>query len=126
MSMFNCKRRFDSTELGPSSGVLDIVMASPMGLFIIALILSGFSPASAQDVRQGKQATVELSQPQHKNGTQTAVRGPAFTASVDELTLESDFTTFMRNDCPEDIRLQAMRRLWTLMPREPFEESSAI
>jgi len=39
------------------------------------------------------------------------------TASIDisALTIESDFTVFMRNDVPDDVRRSALRRLWVLM-----------
>lgn len=47
-------------------------------------------------------------------------------ADIDALTLASDFAPFMRQDCPEDLRLKALRRLWTLLPRSAIEEQSAI
>jgi Protein of unknown function (DUF3306) len=34
---------------------------------------------------------------------------------LDALTAQSDFTVFMREDVPEDVRKLALRRLWTLM-----------
>lgn len=47
-------------------------------------------------------------------------------ADIDTLTLASDFAPFMRQDCPEDLRLKALRRLWPLLPRSAIDEQSAI
>jgi hypothetical protein len=34
---------------------------------------------------------------------------------IGTLTIDSDFTVFMRKDVPEDVRRAALRRLWVLM-----------
>jgi hypothetical protein len=48
----------------------------------------------------------------------------AASIDIDALTLESDFTLFMRRDIDETLRLKALRRLWTLMPHAPVDHAS--
>jgi hypothetical protein len=43
---------------------------------------------------------------------------------IDALTLDSDFTIFMRRDCPPELRLRALRKLWTLLPQNPVNETA--
>jgi hypothetical protein len=50
-------------------------------------------------------------------------RGGAEEIDIGSLTLESDFTTFMTKNTPEERRIKALRRLWTLMPPVVLEES---
>jgi hypothetical protein len=40
---------------------------------------------------------------------------PVALVHIDALTVESDFTVFMRKDVPEEVRRAALRRLWVLM-----------
>jgi hypothetical protein len=40
---------------------------------------------------------------------------PAALIDIDALTAESDFTVFMSKDVPEDVRRNALRRLWVLL-----------
>jgi hypothetical protein len=40
---------------------------------------------------------------------------PAALIDIDALTAESDFTVFMGKDVPEDVRRNALRRLWVLL-----------
>ena len=40
---------------------------------------------------------------------------PAAAVDVGALTAESDFTVFMHQDVPEEVRRAALRRLWVLM-----------
>lgn len=126
--MSDCKRRSEFTESDLFGGPINIFLSSPMGLLIIALLLSGFATASAQDVRQETQASLEAGLPQQMREPQTLDRGLSTAApiAIEGLTLGSDFTVFMTKDCPDDVRLRALRRLWTLMPHEPFDENSAI
>ena len=42
-------------------------------------------------------------------------RPPVVYIGIGALTIDSDFTVFMRNDVPEDVRTAALRRLWVLM-----------
>jgi hypothetical protein len=42
---------------------------------------------------------------------------PAEAVDIGALTLVSDFTVFMRPDCPEPLRRHALRKLWTLLPQ---------
>jgi hypothetical protein len=46
---------------------------------------------------------------------QPSARHPASLVDVGSLTIDSDFTVFMREDVPEDVRRIALRKLWTLM-----------
>src|SRR5262245_10718704 len=46
---------------------------------------------------------------------QLSDRHPASLVDIGSLTLDSDFTVFMREDVPEAVRRIALRRLWTLM-----------
>jgi uncharacterized protein DUF3306 len=48
-------------------------------------------------------------------GPNGAATHPAFLADISALTVDSDFTVFMRKDVPEDVRRAALRRLWVLM-----------
>jgi Protein of unknown function (DUF3306) len=45
-----------------------------------------------------------------------ATMQPAEAIDIDSLTWESDYTAFMSEDCPPDIRKRALRRLWSAMP----------
>jgi hypothetical protein len=40
---------------------------------------------------------------------------PAALVNADALTAESDFTVFMSKEVPEDVRRNALRRLWVLL-----------
>jgi hypothetical protein len=40
---------------------------------------------------------------------------PAALIDIDALTAESDFTVFMGKGVPEDVRRNALRRLWVLL-----------
>jgi hypothetical protein len=40
---------------------------------------------------------------------------PAVLTQISALTAEADFTVFMHEDVPEELRRAALRRLWTLM-----------
>jgi hypothetical protein len=40
---------------------------------------------------------------------------PAALVDIDALTAESDFTAFMGEGVPEDVRRNALRRLWVLV-----------
>jgi hypothetical protein len=44
-----------------------------------------------------------------------SARHPASLVDIGSLTVDSDFTVFMRKDVPEDVRRIALRKLWTLM-----------
>jgi Protein of unknown function (DUF3306) len=46
---------------------------------------------------------------------QTNQPHPVAAIDISALTIKSDFTVFMAKDVPEDVRLRALRRLWTLM-----------
>lgn len=41
---------------------------------------------------------------------------PCLTQSVEAMTLQSDFSPFLADDCPSAVKSKALRRLWRLMP----------
>jgi hypothetical protein len=47
--------------------------------------------------------------------TQSAGGHPVALIDISSLTVDSDFTVFMRKEVPEDVRRAALRRLWVLM-----------
>jgi hypothetical protein len=91
-----------------------------MTTIAISLAFSAFSAAA-----QESQAPL--------GGTELAALSPAVpqsrvptVADIDALTLDSDFAPFMHPSCAEEVRLGAMRRLWTLLPTAELAENSAI
>jgi hypothetical protein len=47
--------------------------------------------------------------------TKTAAAQLPTLVDISALTIDSDFTVFMREDVPKDVRTAALRRLWVLM-----------
>ena len=45
---------------------------------------------------------------------------------VEQLTLESDFSIFMKPDCPPALQKKALQRLWKLLPAPTVQVNSAI
>jgi hypothetical protein len=45
---------------------------------------------------------------------------------VAALTLQSDFAAFMQPDCPDTVRIAALRQLWRLLPPVALPESAAF
>jgi hypothetical protein len=74
-------------------------------------------PAAAQGIQQHTALQVEQAL-QGRPGPETA--------DIESLTWESDFTTYMAKECPEERRIKALRRLWTLMPPVVLEENPAF
>lgn len=56
-------------------------------------------------------------QPQAALSAPNAAAHSVATLDLETLTLESDFTPFMRRDCPEPLRRRALRKLWSLLPQ---------
>jgi Protein of unknown function (DUF3306) len=83
---------------------------------VLALTLTAAGSASAgADVSQ-------------RNET-TGVSPPALDCgAVDTgaLTLQSDFAAFMRHDCPDAVRIEALRQLWRLLPPVVLAENAAF
>jgi hypothetical protein len=48
------------------------------------------------------------------------------TIDINAMTLKSDFTVFMNGDCPAELRLKALRKLWVLLPPTPIDENAAF
>jgi uncharacterized protein DUF3306 len=65
--------------------------------------------ASAEETEERRAAGPILAK------AQPAASGPAERFDANALTAESDFTVFMREEVPEDVRRIALRKLWTLM-----------
>jgi hypothetical protein len=42
------------------------------------------------------------------------------------LTLQSNFSAFMQRDCPDGVRLEALRQLWRLLPQVVLPENAAF
>lgn len=76
-------------------------------LLIAALALACSGPAFAADATLQRQAAL----------VPPAAAHPAEAIDIGALTLDSDFTPFMRGDCPEPVRRRALRKLWTLLPQ---------
>ena len=47
-------------------------------------------------------------------------------AEAVELTLQTDFAAFMQPDCPDAVRIEALRQLWRLLPPSEPAESAAF
>ena len=78
-------------------------------------------------------ATIGLGQGEELKGKEIATVGAApakdgrFDAvDVDQLTANSDFTIFMRPDCPPELQQKALQRLWKLLPAETVVDNSPI
>lgn len=81
------------------------------------LPIASMTAAMAQEV--SSRETASLSQaPQRKVRLETI--------DVNALTLESDFTAFMTGDCPPDLQIKALRKLWALLPPAPIDENAAF
>jgi hypothetical protein len=87
----------------------DTVMRSL--LLVVPLALTSAGPSAAADPpQQARLAGPEAVAP-------GAARHPAEAVDIGALTLSSDFTVFMRRDCPEPLRRSALRKLWSLLPQ---------
>jgi hypothetical protein len=73
--------------------------ACGIGTFIVAVLMM-VGPAPAQNPRPAR-------------------THPAASIDIGALTAQSDFTVFMREDVPEEVRRAALRRLWTLIDQPP-------
>lgn len=110
---------FNSSKLTNPS-FLRILLSSPVGLLIVALLLA--QSVTAVTPARGEEALSSLEPRVSARDLNSALA----TQDLDALTLDSDFTQFMRDDCPDDLRLRALRRLWTLIPGNTVVEDSAI
>ena len=97
-------------------------MLSVVATFAVLVAMSGIVPiviavsAAAQEVRPIEIARSAGGQEQQR----------AETIDIDSLTLDSDFSVFMRPSCPAELRLKALRKLWMLLPPVPTDENAAI
>lgn len=96
-------------------------MLSVVATFAVLVAMSGIVPimiavsAAAQEVRPIEIAR-SVGQEQQR----------AETIDINSLTLDSDFSVFMRPGCPAELRLKALRKLWMLLPPVPIDENAAI
>jgi hypothetical protein len=90
------------------------------GLTVIGLLLATGAASRAEDAQQ--HATLH-----GKDAMSAMAAASRFEATdVDGLTLESDFSIFMREDCPPDLRKNALQRLWHLLPRNEVPVGDAF
>ena len=64
-----------------------------------------------------------------QRGGETTGAAPAYYRPCTDavaLTLQSDFAAFMQPDCPEAVRIEALRQLWRLLPPSELPESTAF
>ena len=45
---------------------------------------------------------------------------------VDALTVESDFSVFMKPECPHELRLNALKKLWRVLPASQISENTGF
>jgi hypothetical protein len=96
-------------------------MLSVVATFAVLVAMSGIVPiiiavsTAAQEVRPIEIAR-SVGQEQQR----------AETIDINSLTLDSDFSVFMRPGCPAELRLKALRKLWMLLPPVPIDENAAI
>jgi len=57
-------------------------------------------------------------------GAAPVTPGPFDQVDVDKLTVKSDFSIFMRPDCPPALRQKALQRLWKLLPAETVVDNA--
>jgi hypothetical protein len=88
----------------------DTVMRSLLLVVPLALTSAGPSAAADPPQQQARLAGPEAVVP-------GAARHPAEAVDIGALTLSSDFTVFMRRDCPEPLRRSALRKLWSHLPQ---------
>jgi hypothetical protein len=94
-------------------------MLSVVATFAVLVAMSGIVPiiitvsATAQEVRP-----IETVRGQEQQRAETI--------DINSLTLDSDFSVFMRPGCPAELRLKALRKLWMLLPPVPIDENAAI
>ena len=88
-------------------GTLSQLSVPTMLLFVPILTMSAGAGHAAEPHAQLQAALAAPS----------AAARSAATLDLDALTLESDFTPFMRRDCPEPLRRRALRKLWNLLPQ---------
>jgi len=90
------------------------------GLTVIGLLLATGAASRAEDAQQ--HATLH-----GKDAMSAMAAASRFEATdVDGLTLESDFSIFLREDCPPDLRKNALQRLWHLLPRNEVQVGDAF
>lgn len=73
-------------------------------LFATALAISGAANGGDDALKKLAQA------PPHDS------IAPCLTRDISTLSAQSDFSSYMAANCPSDVRIKALRRLWRLMP----------
>ena len=88
----------------------------PAAIAVLALALTAAGSASAG---------ADVSHPTEMTGV-APLSGDCGAVDTGALTLQSDFATFMRHDCPDAVRIEALRRLWQLLPAVVLAENAAF
>jgi hypothetical protein len=83
---------------------------------VILLILVSPVAAGSAEAPKGIEMTGAAQSPSGACGDFDAVA----------LTLQSEFAAFMQSDCPEAVRLEALRQLWRLLPPVVLPENAAF
>ena len=91
-----------------------IKRAAAIAAFALTLVAVGSASAGA-DVSHWSETT---------GAAPSAVDCGAVDTSA--LTLQSDFAAFMRADCPDAVRIEALRQLWRLLPPVILAENAAF
>ena len=82
---------------------------------VLTLTLTGAGSASAG---------ADVLRPAEMTGSAPSPHRPC--ADVAALTLDSDFASFMQRDCPDVVRIEALRQLWRLLPPGDLPETTAF
>lgn len=73
----------------------------------VMMIFLGGATSAHQDVAVGSTDLVAASPPPSR---------PATESNIASLTKDSDFSIFMRPGVPDEVRINALRKLWTMDP----------
>jgi hypothetical protein len=93
----------------------------PIAVYAVVLgcvPIGGAFPAAAQDERPHLVAS--------RGEPALQPRRAQEAIDIGSLTWESDFTAFMTQTCPDEVRSKALKRLWSLMPPVVLEENAPI
>jgi hypothetical protein len=85
----------------------------------LALAFPGLNAAAEPLLREARLAWPDAVAP-------AGAGHPAEAVDIGALTLASDFTVFMRRDCPEPLRRSALRKLWSLLPQASDTEPTTF
>jgi hypothetical protein len=90
-----------------------IMRPAAVAVLALTLLTAGSASAGANVLQRGEMT-----------GSAPSLYRPCTEAVA--LTLQSDFAVFMQPDCPEAVRIEALRQLWRLLPPAELPESMAF